>query len=210
MKNKLFILALWLLAIYILKEYHLLTLEMSDLQEFISTNTKYAMLLFIALWIVRLLFFIPGVTLMFLGGICFDPIVSFILSMAGIVLSETLVYLFSRMFSSGKMIKDLERKHPELKKLLETYNYKFLALGMICPIAPTDIVCFLSAAVGLKYRVYILTVVIMNIPLLIFSSFIVINFSESIVGTVLVIISFALISIVSIKMWNSLKQKQSA
>ncbi|MCY8997148.1 hypothetical protein [Bacillus inaquosorum] len=106
-------------------------------------------------------------------------------------------------------MKDLERKHPELKKLLEAYNYKFLALGMICPIASTDVVCFLSAAVGLKYRVYILTVIITNIPLLIFSSFIVINFSESLVGTVLVIVSFVLISVVSIKMWNSLKQKQS-
>ncbi|MEC1420957.1 VTT domain-containing protein [Bacillus subtilis] len=182
---------------------------MDDLQGFISENTKYAMLLFIALWIIRLLFFIPGVTLMFLGGVCFDSVVSFILSMAGIFLSETLVYVFSRMFSSGNMIKDLERKHPELKKLLETYNYKFLALGMICPIAPTDVVCFLSAAVGLKYRVYILTVVITNIPLLIFSSFIVINFSESLAGTVLVIVSFVLISVVSIKMWNSLKQKQN-
>ncbi|MEX2058792.1 VTT domain-containing protein [Bacillus halotolerans] len=210
LKNKFLILALWLLAIYILKEYHFLSLEMSDLQEFISTNTKYAMMLFIALWIIRLLFFIPGVTLMFLGGICFDPIVSFILSMVGIFLSETLVYLFSRIFSSGKMMKDLEHKHPELKKLLEAYNYKFLALGMICPIAPTDVVCFLSAAVGLKYSVYILTVVITNIPLLIFSSFIVINFSESLVGTVLVIVSFVLISVVTIKMWNSLKQKQSA
>ncbi|AUS12793.1 hypothetical protein C0W65_12730 [Bacillus subtilis] len=84
MKNKFLILALWLLVIYILKEYHLLSLDMSDLQEFISANTKYAMLLFIALWIIRLLFFIPGVTLMFLGGVCFDPIVSVILSMAGI------------------------------------------------------------------------------------------------------------------------------
>ncbi len=200
---------MWFLAIYIAKEYHLLSLDMDDLQGFISENTKYAMLLFIALWIIRLLFFIPGVTLMFLGGVCFDSVVSFILSMAGIFLSETLVYVFSRMFSSGNMIKDLERKHPELKKLLETYNYKFLALGMICPIAPTDVVCFLSAAVGLKYRVYILTVVITNIPLLIFSSFIVINFSESLAGTVLVIVSFVLISVVSIKMWNSLKQKQN-
>lgn len=114
------------------------------------------------------------------------------------------------MFSSEKKVKNLERKHPDLKKLLKTYNYKFLEMGMICPIAPTDVVCFLSAAVGLKYRVYILTVIITNIPLLIFSSFIVINFSESLVGTVLVIVSFVLISVVSIKMWNSLKQKQSA
>ncbi|MFP4960119.1 hypothetical protein ACI43K_19650 [Bacillus subtilis] len=102
------------------------------------------------------------------------------------------------------MMKDLERKYPELKKLLETYNYKFLALGMICPIAPTDVVCFLSAAVGIKYTTYILTVIVTNIPLLIFSSFIVINFSESLMGTVLVVASFVLVSIVSIKMWNTL------
>ncbi|MEC1582842.1 VTT domain-containing protein [Bacillus subtilis] len=209
MKKKFLILALWFLAIYIAKEYHLLSLDMDDLQGFISENTKYAMLLFIALWIIRLLFFIPGVTLMFLGGVCFDSVVSFILSMAGIFLSETLVYVFSRMFSSGNMIKDLERKHPELKKLLETYNYKFLALGMICPIAPTDVVCFLSAAVGIKYTTYILTVIVTNIPLLIFSSFIVINFSESLMGTVLVVASFVLVSIVSIKMWNTLKHKRS-
>ncbi|MEA1024585.1 VTT domain-containing protein [Bacillus subtilis] len=209
MKSKFLIIALWFLAIYIAKEYHLLSLDMDDLQEFISLNTKYAMLLFIALWIIRLLFFIPGVTLMFLGGVCFDPVVSFILSMAGIFLSETLVYVFSRMFSSGNMMKDLERKYPELKKLLETYNYKFLALGMICPIAPTDVVCFLSAAVGIKYTTYILTVIVTNIPLLIFSSFIVINFSESLMGTVLVVASFVLVSIISIKMWNTLKHKQS-
>ncbi|CAI6229563.1 TVP38/TMEM64 family protein [Bacillus subtilis] len=209
MKSKFLILALWFLAIYIAKEFHLLSLDMDDLQEFISENTKYAMLLFIALWIIRLLFFIPGVTLMFLGGVCFDPVVSFILSIAGIFLSETLVYVFSRMFSSGNMMKDLERKYPELKKLLETYNYKFLALGMICPIAPTDVVCFLSAAVGIKYTTYILTVIVTNIPLLIFSSFIVINFSESLMGTVLVVASFVLVSIVSIKMWNTLKHKRS-
>lgn len=173
---------------------------MSDLQEFILANTKYAMLLFIALWTIRLLFFIPGVTLMFLGGVCFDPIVSVILSMAGIFLSETLVYVFSRKFSSGKMMKNLERKHPELKTLLETYNYKFLALGMICPLAPTDVVCFLSATVGIKYTTYIFTVIVTNIPLMIFSSFIVIKFSESLMGTVLVVASLVLISIISVKM----------
>ncbi|AUS14593.1 hypothetical protein C0W65_12735 [Bacillus subtilis] len=107
-------------------------------------------------------------------------------------------------------MKGLERKHPELKTLLETYNYKFLALGMICPLAPTDVVCFLSATVGIKYTTYILTVIVTNIPLLIFSSFIVINFSESLMGTVLVVASFVLISIISVKMWHTLKHKQSA
>ncbi len=43
-------------------------------------------------------------TLMFLGGICFDPMVSILLSMAGLFISETLVYLFSRKFASEKRL----------------------------------------------------------------------------------------------------------
>lgn len=37
-------------------------------------------------------------------------------------------------------MKDLERKYPELKKLLETYNYKFLALGMQQNIIPRAVI----------------------------------------------------------------------
>ncbi|MDJ1630167.1 hypothetical protein QNN00_00345 [Bacillus velezensis] len=71
--------------------------------------------------------------------------VSILLSMAGLFISETLVYLFSRKFASEKTTQLLEDKYPDLKVLLEAYNYKFLALGMICPAAPTDVICFLSA-----------------------------------------------------------------
>ncbi|KQL54907.1 hypothetical protein AN964_16280 [Heyndrickxia shackletonii] len=208
LKKKIFIVAIWIIALYIFKQFHLLSLDMSVLKEFISGNSKYAMLLFIALWIVRLFMLIPGATLMFLGGICFNPLLGFILSMVGMVLSETLVYIFSRVFSSERINQYLESKYPQLKTLLETYSYKFLALGIICPIAPSDAICFLAAAVGLKYSTYILTIIISNIPLMILYSIIEISLSESLVGIVLIIISFVLIAIVSIKIWNNLKQMQ--
>ncbi|WP_416655906.1 hypothetical protein [Bacillus amyloliquefaciens] len=44
---------------------------------------------------------------------------------------------------------------------MEAYNYKFLALGMICPEAP-----------GLKYSAYMLTVLISKIPILILTGFV--------------------------------------
>lgn len=207
MKKKIFIVAFWILSIYILKKNHILSLGMDSLNQFISGNTKYAILLFVALWVVRLPIFMPGVTLMILGGIFFNPITGFFLSMIGMVLSETLVYVFSKIFPSEKINQYLESKHPEVKALLEIYNYKFLALGIICPIAPTDAICVLSAAVGLKYTTYILTIIISNIPLILLYSFIGISFSESLLCIVLVIISFALVAIVSIKIWNNLKQK---
>lgn len=95
------------------------------------------------------------------------------------------------------MGKYLENHYPELNGLLETYNFKFLALGIICPIAPADVIFFLSASIGKKYSTYILSITIAVTPLRVLYSFI--GFSESSVGVVFVIVSLVVVFIVSIK-----------
>ena len=207
MKKKLVIVAIWILSVFILKQNHLLSLNLDALKEFITGNTKYAMLLFVSLWIVRLFAFIPGVTLMILGGICFDPLLGFSLSMAGMIISESLVFVLSKTLSSKKLNQFLEHKNPQLKALLEKYNYKFLALGIICPIAPTDAICFLSAAVGIHYRTYILTIMISNIPVVMLYSFLGITIGESFLGFTLIIISVVIVGVITIKIWKNLKQE---
>ena len=207
MKNKFIIIAIWFLFVYILKHFDLLTLDLNTVKEFIIENKNYALLLFISLWIVRLLFFIPGTTLMILSGICFDSIDSLILSTVGQILSGTLVYLFSISFTGNKVKHFLDSRYPMYNDLLATYNYKFLAIGMICPIAPTDIICFLSASAGIKYSTYILTIIIANIPLRMLYSYVGISLLESKFGLVFVIISLVLVATISIKIWNTLKEK---
>lgn len=76
---------------------------------------------------------------------------------------------------------------------------------MICPIVPSDMLCFLSAATGIKYSTYILTIVIANTPLRLLYSYIGINFTKSAVGLSLSFVSILLIFIASIKIWNTLK-----
>ena len=106
------------------------------------------------------------------------------------------------------MKKYLESRHPELNDLLKTYNSKFLALGIICPIAPADVICFLSASVGIKYSTYMLKIIIANTPLRILYSYMGTSLIESTVGLVLAIVSLVFVFIVSIKIWNTLMQKQ--
>jgi uncharacterized membrane protein YdjX (TVP38/TMEM64 family) len=207
LKKKPVIVAIWVLLVYILKQNHLLSLDLDALKELITTNTKYAMFLFVGLWVIRLLAFIPGVTLMILGGICFDPILGFSLSMVGMIISETLVYFVSKALSSKKFNQFLAHKNPQLEALLDKYNYKLLALGIICPIAPTDAICFLSASVGINYLTYILTIMISNIPIMMLFSFLGITIGESLLGVSLIIVSVAIIGVISIKIWNNLKQK---
>ncbi len=208
LKKKFVMIAIWILFVYILKHFDLLSFDFRAVKEFISENKNYASLLFIGLWIVRLLFFIPGTPLMILGGVCFGPIEGSLLSTVGIVLSTTLIYLFSRSFAGNKVKKYLENRHPDLNDLLEKYNYKFLALGIICPIAPADVISFLSASIGIKYSTYILTIIIANTPIRMLYSFVGTSLTETKVGLVLVIVSLVFVFIISIKIWNTLKQKQ--
>ena len=208
LKKKLTVIAIWILAVYILKYFNLLSLDMHTLKALISEYKNYAYIVFIGLWIARLLFLIPGTMLMILGGICFSPVEAFLLSTVGIALSATLIYIVSRCFASHRMKKYLVDRHPELNSLLETYNYKFLALGIIFPVAPADVICFLSASVRIKYVTYLLTILIAGTPLRILYSVIGTSLGESKVGLVFVIVSFVIVFIASLKIWNNVKQKQ--
>ncbi|ATP42018.1 TVP38/TMEM64 family protein [Solibacillus sp. R5-41] len=208
MKKKLIIFIIWISLVYILKHLNLLSFDMNSLKAFIFENKNYAYFLFIGLWIVRLLFLIPGTMLMILGGVCFSPIEAFFLSTAGMALSATLVFLVSKSFVGHKLKKYLVNRHPEMNDLLEKYNYKFLALGIICPVAPADVICFLSASVRIKYVTYILTILIASAPLRMLYSLIGTSLGESKVGLVFVIVSLVLVFIASIKIWNKIKKNQ--
>ncbi|CEG27086.1 TVP38/TMEM64 family protein [Bacillus sp. B-jedd] len=207
MKKNLAVVAIWILTVYIFKENGLLSLDLVALKEYIAANQEYAMLIFIGVWVVRLFAFIPGVPLMIVGGICFGPVQGFILSMVGMAISETLVYVVSKALSSNKFNLFLERKNPQLKALLMKHNYKFLALGIICPIAPSDVICFMSASIGIHYRTYILTVIISNIPIMMLFSFLGITMGESLLGVILILLSAAIILVLTIKIWTNLKQE---
>ena len=206
MKKKWILIVTWILLIYLVKHFDYLSFDLDTVKEFVTENKNWACFLFIGLWIIRLIFLIPGTTLMILGGVCFNPMVAFLLSTVGIVLSETLVYIVSRR--SNKVKTYLENRHPELSGLLETYNYKFLALGVICPIAPADVICFLSASVGINYFTYILTITVASTPLRIVYSFMGLSLTESTAGLVLVVGSLLIVFAASTKIWSNLKRKK--
>ncbi|WP_274309955.1 TVP38/TMEM64 family protein [Solibacillus daqui] len=208
MKKKLIIIAIWIMFVLILNYFDLLSLDINTVIKFASANKDYAYLLILGLWIVRLILFIPSTPLMILGGVCFNPAEAVFLSTVGMFLSETCVYIFSKSFAGNKVKNYLVNRQPDLTSLIEAYNYKLLALGVINPIAPADVICFLSASVGIKYSTYILTVIIASSPLRILYSFIGISLSESKIALALVIVSLVLVFTISIRIWNTLRSKK--
>ncbi|WP_205694144.1 hypothetical protein [Clostridium sp. JN-9] len=52
-------------------------------------------------------------------------------------------------------------------------------LWIVCPIAPTDVICYFSTYMGIRYRKYITTVISVNAPLVLIYSYVGKGFSNS-------------------------------
>lgn len=215
MKNKkifygvaiIFILTFMVATIFLFKDKVALDFSIEKMQRIIESK-KFSELIFISLWSLRLILFIPGVTLMILGGLIFDPSKAFLLSMIGMVLSDILVFLLAKSKLLSGFRNKLENKYKDIIDLIEKYNYKILGIGVLCPVAPTDAIVFLSSYVGMKFSRFLVVFIIANIPAL----FLYINLGESFqdsnMNTIFIIITLIISGILSIKLWNNLKRKK--
>lgn len=207
LKRSYLVALIWIILIITVKKMNIISFDMTTMLGYLKTNQHAAMAIFLLLWIGRLVLFIPGVIFMVLGGIFFGPVYGFLLSALGMVLSETILFLVSKSFVGLKLKKMISKRYSDIEPLIELYNYKFLALGIICPIAPTDAVCILTVSSGINYIKYILTVLFANLPLILIYSSIGVDTGSSSLGIVLVLITSVLVGIFSINIWNNLKGK---
>ncbi len=202
-----FILTFMVATIFLFKDKVALDFSIEKMQRIIESK-KFSELIFISLWSLRLILFIPGVTLMILGGLIFDPSKAFLLSMIGIVLSDILVFLLAKSKLLSGFRNKLENKYKDIIDLIEKYNYKILGIGVLCPVAPTDAIVFLSSYVGMKFSRFLVVFIIANIPALFLYSNLGESFQDSNMNTIFIIITLIISGILSIKLWNNLKRKK--
>lgn len=206
--GKFLIVAIWITLIYMLFRLNLLTGNMDNLNHFFSGCVNYKALLFIALSSLRIAALIPSAIFMVLGGMLFRPIEGITLTLISVIISETIVYITSKVLISSCIQNYLINKYPKLYELLLKNNAKILAIGILCPIAPSDAACFLASSTGLNYRKFILVVIIANMPMMILYSFLgnsVISSSNNIIIIATVILTM---SIYSIYLWRKEQRKQ--
>lgn len=206
--SKFLVIAIWITLIYILFKLDLLTSNMDNLNKFFNNYGGYKELIFIVISSLRIIAIIPSAVFMIIGGMMFNPMEGFALTLVSVILSETIVYKTSQILINSSLQNHIVNKYPKLYKLLLRNNIKILAIGIICPIAPSDVACFLASSTGLNYTKFILTVIIANSPMMILYSFLG-NSARSFANNRIIIAAFiVIISIYSIYLWNKEQSEQ--
>lgn len=200
--SKFLVAAIWIALIYTLFKLNLLTGNMDNLNQFFKAYDNYKVLIFIALSSLRIVALIPSAVFMILGGVLFKPWEGVALTLISVILSETIIYITSKILVGSDIQKHLVKKYPKLHELLLKNNVAVLAIGILCPIAPSDITCFLASSSGLNYCRFILTVVIANLPMMILYGFLGNNVLSSANNTIIITAIIIVISIFSVRLWN--------
>ncbi len=124
---------------------------------------------FIGVSLVRGLFLVPSTPVILTGGMLFPeslPTV-FVISMVGIVMSATVIYLLPGVGGYDDL---LERKYPEkiarVKTLLVKPHAFWVVVGWsFFPFVPTDVICYVAGLVGMSYRRMIFALLLGEVPL---------------------------------------------
>lgn len=205
--SKFLVIAVWATLIYIFYKLNLLNGDMDNLNKFLDSFGSYKIVLFITLSTIRVAALIPSVAFMILGGIMFNPLEAFVLTLISVILSESIIYAASKALVSSSIQSYLVNKYPKLYNLLLKNSTRILAIGILCPVAPSDVACFLASSAGLSYRKFIFTVVLANMPLMLLYSFLGGSILSPNNNTIVTGGIILIITIYSMWLWNK-EQKQ--
>jgi uncharacterized membrane protein YdjX (TVP38/TMEM64 family) len=202
-KNKtILIIITWGFIIFLLYINGLLVNDPNQINQIIIDNPIKMRILFILLSVIRIFTFTPQTIFIISGSIVFGIYESFVLSFISFLISQSLLYLIGVKIGNKLPKKTFSPKNDILIKLLKNHNYKILAIGIICPIFPSDLLTIIAANMGINYYKYLITIFISGIPIIMLYCFLGLNIKESFIIKSLIIVTISLMSYNVFLIWN--------
>ena len=109
--------------------------------------------LYLALGCLRGFTLIPVTSLLLMGILLFPPVPLFLLPIAGIAVSSPSISYFSEALHLEEVFARQAGRMNKLRDLLNARGFPIIALWSFLPFAPTDLVCYLSGVLRIRFWV---------------------------------------------------------
>ena len=203
--NRLFksiIFLFWLSIIFIFFKYQLYNDGVHKITKILNTYPKYSALLFLMIASLRIFTLVPCTVFIIIASMLFSPLETVILTTIANLLSEILLFFFTKLTFAMNYQNKIIDKHPKLYNVIEKNNVQILALGVSSPVVPSDVVCFFSVLTGISFNKYVLTVFLADTPVILLYTFLGISIKYSIYVFLVTLVGIVLFSYFNFKKWN--------
>ncbi|MBU3179520.1 VTT domain-containing protein [Clostridium estertheticum] len=204
-RNKLILMAIfWLVIVAVLYSQGLITTDVDKINEIIGKNPFNMRVLFVLLSTVRVLFFIPQTIFIIIGSMLFGPYVGFALSVLSLAMSQSIMYAIGRYFQNQLLGEEFLEKNKNTMLILKKYGYKILALGIACPVTPSDLITLCAACIKLNFKKCIAIIVMADAPMIFLYGFLGTGIQGTFLFKILAIVAITFVSYYTFVIWNKI------
>ena len=124
-----------------------------------------APLIFILIYMIATILFLPGLILTMLAGVLFGPIFGTIYSIIGATIGATLAFLIARYLAIEKIEKMIEGKKLDyIKRSVEDEGWRFVAYTRLVPLFPFNLLNYSYGITNIRLKDYIWASFIFMLP----------------------------------------------
>jgi uncharacterized membrane protein YdjX (TVP38/TMEM64 family) len=106
---------------------------------------------YLALGCLRGFTLIPVTSLVLMGTVFFPPVPLFVLTLAGIIVSSASVYYFAEALHLDELLERHHRRQMDrVRTLLDRHGLPIIVGWSFFPLAPTDLICYLSGVLRIR------------------------------------------------------------
>ena len=186
--------------------------RIGELQAWIGGMGAAAPLVFIVLFIIGTLFFLPGTPFAIVAGVVFGPILGTIYASIGSTIGAALAMLAGRYAFRGYAEK-LVAKNPSLRKIddgVEKHGWRMLMITRFVPIFPFNVQNYVYGLTKIRFVTYALLSWLFMLPGTIAYVFIAgAAVSGADIGTIMTYFAIAAVLLVGLSLLPSLLKKKS-
>lgn len=140
--------------------------NMQNLKTWINGYGMLGPIIYIVLYIVACIFFLPGLPIAVLAGLAFEPIMGALWASIGATLGASAAFLVARYAARG-MVEGWVKKNEKLKKIdegVEKQGWRMLMLTRLVPIFPFNVQNYVYGLTNIKLLTYVVVSFICMIP----------------------------------------------
>ncbi len=202
---KIFIVIMYIFLLVFLYKMGFLTTDVNKLKEVVLRNPNLIITTFMLLSTLRVFIFIPNTVFCILSGLIFTPLKALILSTIGTIASLSIIFYIGKSFISKNIKKFVLKKYPYMESMLDQYGAKLFTVGLLCPIAPGDLLCLLLSTLNISFSRYLKIIIFTHVPWIILFTLVGNSVNHSFIGTLLLSVSILSATVYSFYFWNKIK-----
>lgn len=134
------------------------------LEQLVSRFGIWAPVIFMLLYVVAVVLFLPGAALTIAGGLIFGPVLGTVYNISAAVIGSTIAFLVARYLASDWVAQRAGGKLKQLIEGVEQEGWKFVAFVRLVPLFPFNLLNYALGLTRIRLLAYIVASAVFMLP----------------------------------------------